>query len=197
MFDHRSRVKAFTGPEAEKRAEGVGHCFKAMLGQDVSRLWCIENGVGLTKATSESTNVAGGFLEPQDFDAAIISIRETVGAFRRGAEIRPTRSDGQVRPRRTGGLTANFVSEGAVIAESNFQLDAIESAQKKLAILARASSELFEDSAPDLGEFLTSEIGYAFAATALSTRRREWRPDGHHTAGRDDRRKLSRLPSSA
>ena len=39
----------------------------------------------------------------------------------------------------------------------------METAQHKLAILARASSELFEDSAPDLGEFLTSEIGYAFA----------------------------------
>jgi HK97 family phage major capsid protein len=163
MFDHRSRVMAFTGPEAEKRAERVGHWFKAMLGQDVSRLWCIENGVGLTKATSESTNVAGGFLAPQDFDAAIISVRETFGAFRQGAEVRPTRSDGQVRPRRIGGLTAKFVSEGAAIPESSFQLDGVESAQKKLGILARASSELFEDSAPDLGEFLTSEIGYAFA----------------------------------
>ena len=39
----------------------------------------------------------------------------------------------------------------------------METAQHKLAILARASSELFEDSARDLGEFLTSEIGYAFA----------------------------------
>src|SRR5713101_1506397 len=87
-----------------------------------------------------------------------------VGAFRQGAEVRPTTSDAQIRPRRTGGLTANFVAEGASIPESSFQLDAIESAQKKLAILGRASSELFEDSAPDLGEFLTSEIGYAFAA---------------------------------
>jgi HK97 family phage major capsid protein len=163
-MSHRSRVRAFTGPGAEQRAERVGNWFKALIGHDASKVWCIENGVGLTKATSETVNTTGGFLAPQDFDAAIINVRETVGAFRQGAETRPTRSDGQIRPRRIGGLTANFVTEGASIPESSFQLDAIESAQKKFAILGRASSELFEDSAADLGEFLTSEIGYAFAA---------------------------------
>ena len=111
----------------------------------------------------DSVNSTGGFLAPEDFDAAIISVREQVGAFRQGAE-RPTRSDGQVRPRRVNGLTANFVAEGAAIPGSQFNTDAVETAQKKLAILGRASSELFEDSAADLGEFLTSEIGYAFAA---------------------------------
>jgi HK97 family phage major capsid protein len=160
---NRSRLRAFTGPMAEQRAERVGNWFKALVGQDSAKAWCIENGVGLTKAATESMNSTGGFLAPQDFDAAIISVRETFGAYRQGAENRPTRSDGQVRPRRIGGLTANFVPEGTAIPESSFQLDAVESAQKKLATLGRASSELFEDSASDLGEFLT-EIGYAFAA---------------------------------
>src|SRR5258705_3530465 len=164
MFHSGSRVRAFTGPMAEQRAEKIGHWFKALLGREASKAWCVEQGVGLIRATNEAGNVAGGFLAPQDFDAAIISVRETFGAFRQGAEIRPTRSDGQVRPRRTGGLTANFVTEGASIPESSFQLDAVESAQKKFAILGRASSELFEDSAADLGEFVTSEVGYAVAA---------------------------------
>src|SRR5216684_2041012 len=108
---NRSRVRAFTGPGAEQRAERVGNWFKALAGQDAAKAWCIDRGVGLTKATNESMNVTGGFLAPQDFDAAIISLRETVGSFRQGAEIRPTRPDGQIRPRRTGGLTANFVAE--------------------------------------------------------------------------------------
>jgi HK97 family phage major capsid protein len=165
MSIRTSRIRAFTGPGAEQKAERVGFWFKAITGQQAAKVWCIDNGIGLTRATSESTNTAGGFLAPEDFDAAIINVRETMGAFRQGADVRPTTSDGQVRPRRTAGLTATFVSEGAGIPESQFQLDAIESAQKKLAILGRASSELFEDSAADLGEFLTSEIGYAFAST--------------------------------
>src|SRR5262249_40919479 len=159
------RIKAFTGRDAEQRAERVGHWFKALAGQDHSRAWCLDNGIGLTRATTESTNTIGGFLAPYDFDAAIINVRETVGAFRQGAEIRPTASDSQVRPRRVGGVTANFVSEGQAIPESQFQLDAVGTNAKKLAVLARASSELFEDSAADLGEFLASEVGYAFAST--------------------------------
>jgi HK97 family phage major capsid protein len=159
-----SRIRAFTGQGAEERAERVGMWFKAWAGNTGAREWCVLNGVGLTKATGESTDVIGGFLAPEDFDAAIINVRETVGAFRQGAEVRPTRSDSQVRPRRTGGLSANFVAEGAAISESSLTLDAIETAQKKLAIIARASVELFEDSAANLGEFLTSEVGYAFAS---------------------------------
>ncbi|MGY4605762.1 HK97 family phage major capsid protein [Bradyrhizobium sp. USDA 4474] len=161
---YANRVKAFTGPDAEQRAERVGHWFKAVLGVSKSRDWCVEKGIGFTRATNETVNSMGGFLAPVDFDAAIIAVRETVGAFRRGADKRPSASDGQVRPRRIGGLTASFVAEGATIPESSFQLDAVESALKKLAILGRASSELFEDSAADLGEFITSEVGYAFAA---------------------------------
>jgi HK97 family phage major capsid protein len=89
---------------------------------------------------------------------------EVVGAFRQGAEVRPTTSDAAIRPRRVGGLTANYVSEGQTIPESSFQLDAVEASMKKIAILARASAELFDDSASDLGKFLTMEIGYAFAS---------------------------------
>ena len=159
-----SRARAFKGPEAKLKAERVGMWFKALTGQDAAKAWCVEHDVGLTKAVSESMNSVGGFLAPLDFDAAIISVRETVGAFRAGTEIRPTSSDGQVRPRRIGGVTANFVGEGQPFPESSLQLDAVGTTQKKLGILARASSELFEDSAPDLGEFLASEIGYAFAA---------------------------------
>jgi len=157
-------VRAFTGPKAEEHAERVGHFFKALAGIEASKWWCIEHRVPLTKATAESQDSVGGFLAPQDFDDAIINIRETVGAFRRGAQVRPARSDNQVRPRRTGGVTVNFVAEGAAIPESSFLLDAVESSMKKMAVLSRDSTELLEDSAPDLGEFLTSEIGYGFAA---------------------------------
>src|SRR6202166_2976933 len=160
---NRSRVKAFTGPGAEERRDKVGHYFKAMFGIDASRKFCVDRGIGLTRATNESGNTAGGFLAPNDFDAAIIAIRETFGAFRQGAETRPSSSDNQVRPRRVGGVTANFVGEGASIPESQLQFDAVGTTQRKLAVLCRGSSELFEDSAADLAEFLTTEIGYAFA----------------------------------
>ncbi len=135
-----------------------------MLVRDVSRDWCIRNGIGLQKATAESVNSVGGFLAPEDFDQAIIAVRDTVGAFRQGADVRPTRSVSNLRPRRFGGATAYFVPENTTITESSIEWDAVSTSAKKMAILVRASLEFFEDSAPDLGEFLTTEIGYAFAA---------------------------------
>jgi len=86
---NRSRVKAFIGPGAEQRAERVGNWFKALAGQDAAKAWCIENGVGLTKASNESLNVTGGFLAPVDYDAAIIRVVEALGAlFGAGAHER-------------------------------------------------------------------------------------------------------------
>lgn len=64
---NRSRVKAFTGPGAEQRAERVGHWFKALLGNDASRARCIENGIALTKATNETTDSVGRLPCPPGF----------------------------------------------------------------------------------------------------------------------------------
>ena len=161
----KNRVKAFTGPGTELKAERVGHFFRALAGREDSKKWCVSHKFSLEKATSESgSNQAGGFLAPIDFDNAIISVRDTVGAFR-NCEVRQARSVSQIRPRRVGGLTANFVAEGATIPESSFQLDALEPSLKKLAILVRSSTELYEGPAPNLGEFVASEMGYALAAT--------------------------------
>jgi HK97 family phage major capsid protein len=164
MLENRNRPRAFRGPRAEERAETVGQWLKALAGDAHAIKWCVTNGVGLTKATAESVGTIGGFLAPEAFDAAVLTVRETVGAYRQRAEVRRGQSVSQIRPRRSGGATASFVAEGAAIPESALTLDAIQPSLKKLAVLARMSSELLEDSAPDLAEFVASEIGYAFAA---------------------------------
>jgi len=162
MTDNGRRVRAFHGDRAEERAERAGHWLKALAGSDASRKWCIENRMPLTKASNESVNTAGGFLVPIELDEAIIRVVETLGAFR-NADMRPARSDNKIRPRRVNGLVASFVSEGDAIPESSFQLDAVGAALKKMAILARLSSEVFEDSEPDVAELVAVEAGYAFA----------------------------------
>src|ERR1700730_17598089 len=148
-------LKAYTDL---KQAAVAGHFFRALAGDERSRRWCVDRSSGLQKASAELPDGAGGFLVPEVVDAAIIRVLEVVGAFRQGAELRPTTSDAAIRPRRVGGLSASWVSEGRVRPESSFQLDAVEASMKKIAILARASSDLFDDSASDLGEFLTQEI---------------------------------------
>jgi HK97 family phage major capsid protein len=149
----------------QKAAEIGGHWFRALAGNERSMNWCISNNIRLEKAGSEYPDSAGGFIVPDSYDASIVNIRETVGAFRAAAEVRPAASDSQVRPRRTGGLTANWVNEGQSIPQSSFLLEAVQSSAKKLAVLFSVSSELWEDSAVDLGAFVANEIGYAFSAT--------------------------------
>lgn len=157
-------IEPFAGPGGEQKAERVGHWLKSLLGHPASREFCAKHNMALTKATNEAGNTAGGFLVPTAMDNAIIAVRDSVGAFRMGADIRPYRGDHAVRPRRTGGLTANFVQEGAAIPESPMNFDAVSVAMKALKILSRSGAELWEDAAPDLAAYVTTEIAYAFAA---------------------------------
>src|ERR1700694_631904 len=131
------KMKVF---DDRKQAAMVGNFFKALTGDEKSWAWCVRNAISLQKAGAEFPDAAGGFLVPEVMDAAIIRVLEVAGAFRQGAEVRPTTSDAAVRPRRVGGLAATYISEGQTIPESSFLLDAIESSQKKIAIRARASS---------------------------------------------------------
>lgn len=161
--DNPHRVRAFQRPGDSIKAEKIGNFFKALAGYDAARAWCATHNVELRKAVAETTNAAGGFLAPFEFDDEIIRIVETVGAFR-NADVRPSMGMAQMRPRRRGGLTASWVPEMATIPESSFQLDDVEVSLKKQAILCRSSTELWEDAAADLGRFLVEEMAYAFAA---------------------------------
>src|ERR1700687_5237277 len=102
------RITAFSD---RKQAAVVGHFFRSLVGDEKWRAWCVRNSVGLQKAGAEFPDAAGGVLVPEVMDAAILRILEVVGAFRQGAEVRPTTSDAAIRPRRVGGLTATYVSE--------------------------------------------------------------------------------------
>lgn len=157
------KVRPFSGPGGEQRAERCGHWLKSLAGVEASTAWCVKNRVPITRASGETIGSGGGFLTPINLDSEIFAIRDTVGAFRSG-EVRPVNSDSQVRPRRVGGLTAYFVPEGQALTESQMLFDAIGATMKKLGILTRVSTELFEDEAADLAAFFAQEVGYAFAA---------------------------------
>lgn len=107
-----NRIRAFTGARADEKAARVGMWFKAVAGDDAAKAWCIENRVGLTKATGESVNSIGGFLAPTDFDDAIIRVRETFGAYRQGAEI--GRRDRMDRFARAGSVASLQISSRKV-----------------------------------------------------------------------------------
>jgi HK97 family phage major capsid protein len=158
------RLNAFKGEGAAERAYRFGQFLMAsVLGNQKSREFCSQNGIPVTRAMGESVNETGGYLVPDEFGNDLIDLREQYGVFRRNAKIVPMASDTRTDPRRTGGLTAYFVAEAGAITASDMAWDQVSLVAKKLAVLARYSSEITEDSSIAFGDTLAGEIAYAFA----------------------------------
>jgi HK97 family phage major capsid protein len=159
-----AKLNSFTGEGAAERAYRFGQFLMAsVLGNTKSREFCAQNGIAIQRAMGESVNELGGYLVPDEFGNDLIDLREQFGVFRRNAKIVPMASDTRSDPRRTGGLTAYFVAEAGAITASDAGWDRVELVAKKLAVLARYSSEVNEDSVINFGDTLAGEIAYAFA----------------------------------
>lgn len=160
---HR-RLRHFHGPDAELKAYRAGQWALATLfGNEQARTWCQQNSVAL--AHSEGANTAGGWLVPDEFELAIIDLREEYGVFRREARVEPMARETKTIPRRTGGLTSYFIAENPAsgITESDKAWDAVQLTARTLAILTRMSNEVAEDAVISLADDLAEEIAYAFS----------------------------------
>lgn len=150
--------------QGQMQAYRAGQWLKATLYGDVNAAdWCRKNGVGVRSALSGGVNTAGGALVPEEFERAIIDLREQYGLFRRVCRVTPMGSDTRNIPRRTGGLTAYFVGEGQTGTSSDASWDNVQLVAKKLMVLTRMSSEVSEDAIIDLADTMAQEIAYAFA----------------------------------
>jgi HK97 family phage major capsid protein len=159
----RGQLKNFKGEQAQERAFRFGSWALATLGSEKALGWCAEQGIAIVKAQSEGVNTAGGYLVPEILENDIIDLRLEYGIFRAEANVVMMRSDMHTRPRRTGGLTANFVGEAAAGTKSSKAWDAVNLSAKKLMVLAISSSELNEDAIISVGDDLAGEIVYAFS----------------------------------
>lgn len=159
------RLKAFRDDndgEAVEKAFRFGHFIRAACGNKKSIGFCLDNGI-ISKAHTEGTNSAGGFLVPDEFETELIKLREQFGVARRACRVRPMISDVQKIPRQTGGLTAYFPGEATAITESTKTLAQVTLTAKKLAVLTTISNELNEDAFLNLADDVARDIAYAFA----------------------------------
>jgi HK97 family phage major capsid protein len=160
------RLKAFTGPHAERSAYLAGQFFLATLFRNSrAAQWCQQFGVATSfqAALSEGADSSGGFLVPGEVEQAIIDLRETYGVFRRRAQIVPMGRDTKTQPIRNSGVTAAWVGENDEITASDKAWRQLNLVARKLAALTRYSTELGEDATISIGDDLTKEFAYAFA----------------------------------
>ena len=153
---------------AFQMARAVGYTMAAISISRPSKMaqnWCDENHIDWRSASghSEGINEDGGFLVPEEWETAIIVLREKFGIFRQYARIVPMGSDTKWVPRRTGGLTVNFIGEGGTITDSKAAHDRVNLIARKAAALAYDTTELDEDSMVSRGDLLLGEFAYAFS----------------------------------
>lgn len=161
--NRKTVLKNFKGENAEANAYSSGQWFLAITGNQKCQKWCQEHGISIVMAGSEGSDSLGGYLVPEQFESAIIELREERGVFRRHARREPMTSDTKTIPRRAGGVTMYYVGENTEITASDKTWDSIKLTARKAGVLTKYSSELNEDSVISIADNLAEEIGYAFA----------------------------------
>jgi HK97 family phage major capsid protein len=166
QFRH-GQLRAFHGPRADERAFIAGQFWTATLFRNERAIqWCRQHGIDVTYQASlgEGADSSGGFLVPTEVEQTLIDLRETYGVFRANTRIVPMSRDTKSQPVRTGGPTAYFVGENQEITASDKAWGQVNLVARKLAALVRYSNELSEDAIITIGDDLTNEFAYAFAA---------------------------------
>ena len=159
-----SELKAFKGPDADRRAYNSGQWVRSrFLGDERARRYCREHGIE-TRAMSEGVNSEGGATVPDDFLQAVIDNREKYGVFRQNCNVVPMGRDYMTVPRLTTGTSATFTAENAAVTESDPVWDNVTLTAKKCGILTRMSTELAEDAIVNLADTLADDFAQALAS---------------------------------
>ena len=158
-----ANLRAFKGERAAENAYRAGRWVAGFLFDDPnSRDWCREHGVE-QRVMTESVSTKGGATVPDEFENAVINLRDSYGLARQECNVVQMASDHMLIPRRTGGVTVYYVGEADALTASDMSWDNVALTAKKWAAMVYLSTDLSEDSVINMADWLASEIGLAFA----------------------------------
>ena len=157
------KLKAFTGPDAERDAYVAGNVALAgIYGNDRASEFCRTHGLVRGSMTGLSGG-SGGFLIPDEMERALTRLREERGVFTRFARSIPMGSDNITVPRLISDVTAYWPGETDEITASDAGLGSAQLDARKLACLTKVSTELDEDAVVEIGDMITTSMAYAMA----------------------------------
>lgn len=164
-FVRHGSLKNFSGSNAEERAHLAGRWFLALAGSENSRQWLRDHGISMRAGTgsAESVGSTGGYLVPDQFLNDVIDNREQFGVARKYARVVPMSRDHLLVPIRKSGISTAWYGEAAAITEQDMAWSQATLTAKKLGGLVYMSSEIAEDAAISIGDWLVGELGYSFA----------------------------------
>ena len=174
-----TKLKSFTGPDAERNAYASGQFMLATIGGSAkAKQWCADNGIQML--LSGDDNSKGGYLVPDILENTLIDLKEEFGTFRQYSMQYPMPAPTARVPRRVSGFTTYFVGEGDNIAPSDMVVDEVSLTAKKLAVMTQLTTELNEDSIISMADIIAREFAYALAVREDSC---GWLGDGTSTYG--------------
>ena len=144
-------------------AYASGRWIMAICGDEDSRNWCDEYGIGIHAAQKEKDNSLGGFFVPTEMSSRIIDLRYQYSLFRRNADVESMMSDVKTIARRKSGVTAYAIGEEGSFTESDIDFSQVELVAKKWGALTKISDELDADSAISMADRVANEMAWAFA----------------------------------
>jgi HK97 family phage major capsid protein len=174
-----TKLKSFTGPDAERNAYASGQFMLATIGgSPKAKQWCADNGIKMILSGEE--NSKGGYLVPDILENTLIDLKEEFGTFRQYSMQYPMPAPTARVPRRVSGFTTYFVGEGDNITPSDMVVDEVSLTAKKLAVMTQLTTELNEDSIISMADIIAREFAYALAVREDSC---GWLGDGTSTYG--------------
>jgi len=147
--------KPHTEAKAEEKRGRASNAYKEDFGLHLRGRAIVHN------VLSEGVDADGGYLVPTEFERKIVDGLMEENVLRRLAKTITTHAERKI-PVATGHSVAQWTAENAAYTESNptfgqQQIDAF-----KLTDLVRVSTELLQDSAFDLEEYIRKEFTRAF-----------------------------------
>lgn len=132
----------------------------------------------LKKTMGVFPETSGGVLVPQVIAPGLIRLVESYGTARTAATVTPMTNHTLDLSRRTGGITGAWVGESTTATESTPTVDQINLVAKKRMTISKVTSELLNDSAISIADFIATEIAQDFANAEDSA---FWLGDGTST----------------
>lgn len=150
--------KPLTGKPEKHEPEKVGrasNAYKEDFGRHLRGKTLLHN------VLSEGTDADGGYLVPEEFERQIVTTLEEANVIRSLAKVITTGSERKIPVADTHSV-AQWTLENAAYTESNPTFGQKQIDAYKLTDLIRVSTELLQDSAFDLENYIAGEFARAF-----------------------------------
>lgn len=155
-FASNTQKPLWSAPGAYGGSRGTGEYAQAF--------WNALRGRGVSNALSEGTDTSGGFLVPDEFSDELVAALTDQNIFRQIARIVQTSRDKLKVPVATAVGAASWIDENDTVPESDSVFGQITLSAYKLGTLMRASTELIEDSAFNIQQYIAAEFARRIGA---------------------------------